>query len=80
MSFKFLLYITRLHGETEITRKHIFKFFDLIKCKKIFDEEICDEIIDNLIERYCITYPGKSLVKFNFQYIVFILESFFENK
>lgn len=80
IKFKFLLYITRLHGETEITRKHIFKFFDLIKCKKIFDEEICDEIIDNLIERYCITYPGKSLVKFNFQYIVFILESFFENK
>lgn len=80
IKFKLLLYITT-SNEKEITKKHLYKFFDLIRCKKVFDEELCEDITDNLVDRYIITYPGKKKYKrFNLQNMMLILESFFDNK
>ena len=80
IKFKFLLYITT-SNEKEITKKHLYKFFDLIRCKKVFDEELCEDITDNLVDRYIITYPGKKKYKrFNLQNMMLIIESFFDNK
>lgn len=80
IKFKFLLYITTTN-EKEITKKHIYKFFDLIRCKKVFDEELFEDITDNLVDRYIITYPGKKKYKrFNLQNMMLIIESFFDNK
>ena len=58
IKFKFLLYITT-SNEKEITKKHLYKFFELIHCKKVYDEELCEDMTDNLVDRYIITYPGK---------------------
>lgn len=73
IKYKFLLYVTRMNNEKEFSVLHIKKFFDLISCKKVYDEEICEEIIENLINRYNSIYGGDNL-KFPFDRMMLVLE------
>lgn len=80
IKYKFLLYIVRMNNEIEINKKHILKYFDLLRCKKVYDEDICEDIFDHLLERYYISNPNSKSFKFNFKNLIMILETFFENK
>ena len=78
IKYKFLLYIVRMNNEVEISKTHLLKYFDLLRCKKVYDEDICENIFENLIARYLINYP--SIKGFNFKNLIMTLETFFENK
>lgn len=78
IKYKFLLYIVRMNNEVEISKNHLLKYFDLLRCKKVYDEDLCENIFENLIARYLINYP--SIKGFNFKNLIMTLETFFENK
>ena len=67
-----------MNNEVEISKTHLLKYFDLLRCKKVYDEDICENIFENLIAKYLINYP--SIKGFNFKNLIMTLETFFENK
>ena len=60
LKFKFLLAITNVNGDDVITRKQLNKFYMMLRCKRVYDEEICEEIIEHLIERYTSIHSSSS--------------------
>ena len=75
--YKLLLYLLKPGDEEEINIKHINCFMQLIKGKYVYDEEICEDIIHNLISKYNKIYCEEASINFNFRKILIILESFF---
>jgi hypothetical protein len=95
LKFKFLLAITNVNGDDVITRKQLNKFYMMLRCKRIYDEEICEEIIEHLIERYATihassmkgttstvvsTAAAASHLKMTYANMRLVLESFFVDK
>ena len=76
--YKLLLYLLKLGDEEEINIKHINYFLQLIKGKCIYDEEICENITHNFINKYNRIYREEASINFNFRKILIILESFFK--
>ena len=52
----------------------------LIKCKRVYDEELCEDITENLILKYASIYPGEKYLMFPLERIMLVLETFFDNK
>ena len=80
LKYKFLLYVTRMGEERLLNRQHLKKFFELIKCKRVYDEELCEDITENLILKYASIYPGEKYLMFPLERIMLVLETFFDNK
>ena len=80
IKYKFLLYVTRMGEERLLNRQHLKKFFELIKCKRVYDEELCEDITENLILKYASIYPGEKYLMFPLERIMLVLETFFDNK
>lgn len=80
IKYKFLLYVTRMGEEKELNKQHLKKFFELIKLKRVYDEELCEDITNNLINRYMSIYPGERYIMFPLERIMLVLETFFDNK
>ena len=82
LKFKFLLAITNVNGDDVITRKQLNKFYMMLRCKRIYDEEICEEIIEHLIERYTSIHSSTkgSHLKMTYANMRLVLESFFVDK
>ena len=80
IKYKFLLYVTRMGEEKELNKQHLKKYFELIKLKRVYDEELCEDITNNLINRYMSIYPGEKYVMFPLERIMLVLETFFDNK
>ena len=88
LKFKFLLAITNVNGDDVITRKQLNKFYMMLRCKRVYDEEICEEIIEHLIERYTSIHSSSSASKGNasatlkmtYANMRLVLESFFVDK
>ena len=80
IKYKFLLYVTRMGEERLLNRQHLKKFFELIQCKRVYDEELCEDIAENLINKYASIYPGEKYLMFPLERIMLVLETFFDNK
>ena len=80
IKYKFLLYVTRMGEERLLNRQHLKKFFELIQCKRVYDEELCEDITENLINKYASIYPGEKYLMFPLERIMLVLETFFDNK
>ena len=77
---KFLLCMIDYDENNIIQLKQIFVFFNFLKTKLLFDNEIYTDITNNLIPRYKILYPNSDGKSFNIKKIFIILETFFENR
>ena len=77
---KFLLCLIDYDEKNIITLKQLFIFFNFLKTKLLFDNEIYNDITNNLIPRYKILYPNFDGKTFNLKKIFIILETFFENR
>ena len=82
LKFKFLLAITNVNGDDVVTRKQLNKFYMMLRCKRVYDEEICEEIIEHLVERHSAIHSsakgGHS--KMTYANMKLVLESFFVDK
>ena len=77
---KFLLCLIDYDEKNIIQLKQLFVFFNFLKTKLLFDNEIYNDITNNLIPRYKILYPNFNGKTFNLKKIFIILETFFENR
>ena len=83
--YNFLFYIPRKSFEQSYySKKDIQNFFKLISSKKIYDDELTDDIIEKLIKRYYGIYQNdeKDNVQnklFHIRKLKFVLESFFDD-
>ena len=77
---KFLLCLIDYDEKNIIQLKQLFIFFNFLKTKLLFDNEIYNDITNNLIPRYKILYPNFNGKTFNLKKIFIILETFFENR
>jgi len=77
---KFLLCMIDYDENNIIQLKQLFIFFNFLKTKLLFDNEIYTDITNNLIPRYKILYPNSDGKTFYIKKIFIILETFFENR
>ena len=75
---KFLLCLIDYDEKNIITLKQLFIFFNFLKTKLLFDNEIYNDITNNLIPRYKILYSNFDGKTFNIKKIFIILETFFD--
>ena len=75
---KFLLCLIDYDEKNIITLKQLFIFFNFLKTKLLFDNEIYNDITNNLIPRYKILYSNFDGRTFNLKKIFIILETFFD--
>ena len=75
---KFLLCLIDYDEKNIITLKQLFIFFNFLKTKLLFDNEIYNDITNNLIPRYKILYSNFDGRTFNIKKIFIILETFFD--
>ena len=80
IKYKFLLYLLLDEDSEEINYNQLSQYFsEMLKNKLIYDEDICNDIIENLINKYNELYKGNNNV-FHIRNLCFALESFFEHK
>ena len=75
---KFLLCLIDYDEKNIIQLKQLFIFFNFLKTKLLFDNEIYNDITNNLIPRYKILYSNFDGKTFNIKKIFIILETFFD--
>ncbi|MCQ2818725.1 MAG: hypothetical protein MJ252_15770 [archaeon] len=81
LKYSFLFNIIHENLEEEIVDiSHIHKFFNLIQCNLVYEEDIFKIIKTNLIDSYYELYPSKNKTKFKVQGILTCLEEFFDGK
>ena len=80
IKYKFLLYVTIMGEEKRLNKNHLKKYFELIRCSKVYDEELCEDITENLILKYTSVYPGEKYISFPLERIMLLLETFFDNR
>jgi hypothetical protein len=80
IKYKFLLYVTIMGEEKRLNKNHLKKYFELIRCSKVYDEELCEDITENLILKYTSIYPGEKYISFPLERIMLLLETFFDNR
>ena len=79
LKYKFLFHITKREHEDYFTPEEVDTFLQLlVKCKKIYDQEICDEIETKFIAKYKKIFPEED--KLYTRKMSLVLEQFFDLK
>jgi hypothetical protein len=78
LKYKFLLLITRRNDSDYLEQCDIDRFFELMKGKKVFDQESFNKITGKLLDRYKDQYPNENGL--NVWKLSMVLEHFFEIK
>ena len=80
LKYKFLFYITERENEEYFTKEELDNYFNLLlKCKKIYEPEIYEDIKNKLVGRYKKIFPGNNKV-YNTRKLSLVLEYFFDLK
>ena len=80
LKYKFLFHITERENEEYFKKEELDNYFNmLLKCKKIYEPEIYEDIKNKLVAKYKKIFPGNNKV-YNTRKLSLVLENFFDLK
>ena len=80
LKYKFLFHITERENEEYFKKEELDNYFNmLLKCKKIYEPEIYEDIKNKLVAKYKKIFPGNNKI-YNARKLSLVLENFFDLK